>query len=561
MTIERNTIKWNGWGWAAHKDALAERDDVWDWLSHELGMPSLLATPARPLEEITLAPSGLTAAERTLLVSIVGADRVRDDTHERAFHALGRSYHDLLRLRAGDLTIAPDAVLYPRGADEILAILALASEAGIAIVPYGGGTSVVGGVSAERGPFKAAVTLDLSGMERVGDIDPLAGVASAQAGIYGIAFEKALQAKGLTLGHYPQSFEFSTLGGWIAHRGAGQNSIRYGKAEDWLVSAKLATPRGMFETESFPASAAGPRLTDLVAGSEGQFGIITEATVRVRALPETSDYRGYLFRDFASGAAAIRQAMQEEIPAAMLRLSDAEETRFYRAFGAVGKKPGLKSWLEKSYLDYRSFDAKACALIAGFEGRESEAADGRRRFDAVARKLGAISIGRGAGARWHEGRFHGPYLRDPMMDRGVGVDTLETAASWSKIDALAAAVRTALEESIRTTAPMPGAKGIVMCHISHAYPTGASLYFTYIFPRALDGEISQWQAIKKAGSDAVASHGGTISHHHGVGEDHLPWMANEKGALGLEVLRAVKRVFDPKGILNPGKSIPPSTPP
>ena len=556
MTIDRNLIRWNGWGWAAHKDALASRDDVWDWLAGELGMPSLLATPARPLEEITLAPSRLSAAERTLLVAIVGADRVRDDTYERAFHALGRSYHDLLRLRAGDLSIAPDAVVYPRGADEILAVLALASEAGIAIIPFGGGSSVIGGVSAASGPFKAAITLDLSGMDRVSDIDPVSSTATAEAGIYGTALEKALHAKGLTLGHYPQSYEFSTLGGWIAHRGAGQNSIRYGKAEDWLVSAKLATPRGMYETEPFPASAAGPRLTDLIAGSEGQFGIITEATVRVRPLPAESEYRGYLFRDFASGAAAIRHAMQEEIPAAMLRLSDAEETRFYRAFGAVGKKRGIKGRVEQAYLDYLKFDAKVCALIAGFEGDAHEVAEGRRRFAAIAKRLGALSIGKGPGARWLEGRFHGPYLRDPMMDRGVGVDTLETATSWLKIDALATAVRTALENTIRETAPTNGGKGIVMCHISHAYPDGASLYFTYIFPRALHGEIAQWQAIKKAASEAIVSHGGTISHHHGAGEDHLPWMTAEKGALGLEALRALKRVFDPKGILNPGKLIP-----
>ena len=557
MTIERNIIRWNGWGWAAHKDDLAQRDEVWNWLANELGMPSLLATPPRPLEEIELASPGLEPSDRAKLVTILGADRVRDDVYERAFHALGRSYHDLLRLRSGDLGVAPDAVLYPRGSDEVLAVLALASENGIALIPYGGGTSVVGGVTAAKGPFKAAITLDLSGMNRIGEIDVLSGTATAEAGIYGVTLEKALQSKGVTLGHYPQSFEFSTLGGWISHRGAGQQSIRYGKAEDWLLSAKLATPRGMFETEPYPASAAGPRLTDLIVGSEGQFGVITEATFRVRPRPKVSDYRGYLFRDFATGAAAIRQAMQEEIPAATLRLSDAEETRFYRGFGAVGKKPGLKGWATRAFLDYRKFDSQACALIAGFEGEEAEVVDSRRRFAAIAGKLGAMSIGRGPGARWYEGRFHGPYLRDPLMDRGVGVDTLETAANWSKLDALASAVRSALEITIRQTAPMNGARGIVMNHISHAYPDGASLYFTYIFPRALDGEIAQWQAIKKAASDAIAGNGGTISHHHGVGEDHLAWMANEKGALGLEALRAVKRVFDPKGILNPGKLIPP----
>jgi alkyldihydroxyacetonephosphate synthase len=327
MTIERDTLRWNGWGWTAQRDALAARDEVWTWLAGELGMPSLLATPARSLEEATLAPPRLTSDARAHFVAILGVDRVRDDAFERAFHARGRSYHDLLRLRAGDLSVAPDAVLYPRGADEILAVLAFADEHGIAVVPYGGGTSVVGGVSADSGPFQAVVTLDLSGMDRVHEIDPLAGTATAEAGVYGVALEKALNAKGVTLGHFPQSFEFSTLGGWIAHRGAGQQSLRYGKAEDWLVSAKLATPRGLFESESFPASAAGPRLTDLIVGSEGCFGVITEATVRVRPLPKASVYRGYLFRDFASGTAAVRAAMQEEIPAAMLRLSDAERPR------------------------------------------------------------------------------------------------------------------------------------------------------------------------------------------------------------------------------------------
>ncbi len=556
MTIERSTIRWNGWGWTAHKDALAARDEVWTWLAHELGMPSLLATPARPLDEATLAPPRLTDEERAHLVAILGADRVHDDTYERAFHARGRSYHDLLRLRAGDLSVAPDAVLYPRGADEILAVLAFANDSGLAVVPFGGGTSVVGGVSAASGPFKAIVTLDLSGMDRIGDIDTLAGTATAEAGVYGIALEKALQAKGVTLGHYPQSFEFSTLGGWIAHRGAGQQSLRYGKAEDWLVSAKLATPRGLFTSESFPASAAGPRLTDLIAGSEGAFGVITQATVRVRPLPKASDYRGYLFRDFASGTAAIRHAMQEEIPVAMLRLSDADETHFHRTFSALGKVSGIADRLAQACLDLRGIDAKAAALIAGFEGDAREVADGRKRFARVAEHLSAVPLGRGPGERWREARFYWPYLRDPKMDRGVGIDTFETSASWSKIDALHNAVRMALETAIRETAPRPDARGIVMCRISHAYRDGASLTFTAIFPRALAGEIAQWQAIKKAATDAIVAEGGTISHHHGIGEDHLPWMTNEKNALGVEVLDAVKRVFDPKGILNPGKLIP-----
>jgi alkyldihydroxyacetonephosphate synthase len=558
MGMDRGKLKWNGWGWAAHKDALGGREEVWTWIAGELGMPSLLATPARPFEDIALPETKLDRETHAELVDMLGAERVRDDAQERAFHALGQSYHDLLRLRAGDLSAAPDAVLYPRATDEVLALLAFASEHDIAVVPFGGGTSVVGGVTGARGNFRNLMTLDLSGMDRLIDIDTVSRTATAEAGIYGPALEKGLSAKGLTLGHHPQSFEFSTLGGWVAHRGAGQGSNRYGRAEDWLAGAKLATPKGLLDTNTFPASAAGPQLNDIVLGSEGAFGIVTEATVRVHPVPAAQDYRGYLFRDFASGAAAIRAAVQDELPATMLRLSDSEETRFYRAFGALGKKRGLKDRLTGMFLERRGFDAKACALIASFEGDAPMVEASRKHFAHIAKRFGALSIGEGQGRRWREGRFHGPYMRDPMMDRGLGVDTLETATSWSKIDTLYTAVRTALDGAMRETAPRPGAHGVVMCHISHSYPDGASLYFTTIFPRALDGDIAQWRTIKRAASGAIAAHGGTISHHHGVGEDHLAWMAQEKGVLGIEVLRAIKSALDPKGILNPGKLIPPS---
>lgn len=556
MSIDRSKISWNGWGWAAHKDALAGREDVWTWLAGELGMPSLLATPPRDIADVTLPATRLPIDTRAKLVAMLGQDRVRDDNYERAFHALGRSYHDLLKLRAGELSTAPDAVLYPRGTDEVIALLAFAAENDVAVVPYGGGTSVVGAVNADRGKFHSVVTLDLSGMDRLIEIDTTSHTATAEAGIYGPALEKGLQAKGMTLGHYPQSFEFSTLGGWIAHRGAGQGSGRYGRAEDWLVGAKLATPQGLLDTNGFPASSAGPQLNDIVLGSEGAFGIVTEATVRVHPAPAASDYPGYLFHDFADGAAAIRTAVQDELPATMLRLSDADETRFYRAFGALGKTRGFKDKIADFVLKSRGFDTNACALIAGFEGDAHTVSSSQKQFAAIAKKFGAMALGEGQGKRWREGRFHGPYLREPMMDRGIGVDTLETAASWSKIDALRTAVRTALDTAMRETAPRPGAQGVVMSHISHSYPDGASLYFTYFFPRALGNELTQWRTIKTAASDTIVANGGTISHHHGVGEDHLPWIAQEKGPLGIAVLRAIKDALDPKGILNPGKLIP-----
>ena len=346
------------------------------------------------------------------------------------------------------------------------------------------------------------------------------------------------------------------MGGWIAHHGAGQGSNRYGRASDWLVSAKLATPRGLLCTGEVPASAAGPRLKNIVLGSEGLFGVITEATFRIRPLPSVRDYRAFLFPDFDAGAAAIRAAMKEDIAAAMLRLSDAEETRFYRAYGGLGKVRTIAHRLADHYLTMRGFTDKACALIAGYEGTANDVGPARKHFSKIAKRFGALSLGPRMGAHWLQTRFQGPYLRDPMMDRGIGVDTLETATSWSKLPALCEATRAALQSAIRETAPREGASGVVMCHISHSYRDGASLYFTYIFPRALDGDIAQWRAIKKAATDAIMANGGTLSHHHGVGEDHLPWMAQEQGALGIDVLRAIKVALDPKGTLNPGKLLP-----
>lgn len=560
MGIDRSKLRWNGWGWIDRPDDVSARDEVWTWLATELGMPSLLATPARPLEEIELPPSRLSSIDWRVLGALIGLDQQHNSKFERAFHARGQSYHDLLRLRAGDLSDAPDAVVYPRSREDVLKLLAFASERGIAVVPYGGGTSVVGGVTARGGDLNAVISLDLTEMNRLIAVDTDSRTATAEAGIIGPVLEKELQTRGFTLGHYPQSFEFSTLGGWIAHRGAGQESNRYGKAEDWLLSAEVATPRGMLRTGDFPASAAGPRLADLIVGSEGTFGIVTQATLEVQPLPPVSEGTAYLFRDFAAGAAATRDAVQNGVAATMLRLSDAEETRFYRAFSAVGRRTPFSDWIKSTVLKARGF-SQPCILIAQFAGTKRRVDFAKAQLQQIAKQHHAMALGDKPAAHWRAGRFHGPYLRDPMLDRGIGVDTLETATRWPNVQNLYAAVKTALENAIADTVPRPFARGVVMCHISHSYTDGASLYFTYIFPRALNGEIEQWRAIKRAASAAIVANGGTISHHHGVGEDHLPWMMQEKGALGIAVLRAIKSALDPKGILNPGKLIPPEAPP
>jgi alkyldihydroxyacetonephosphate synthase len=516
-------------------------------------MPSLLATPARPLEDIWLPHSNLTPADRRILARLLDGEAVRDDKFERASHAGGRSYQDLLRLRAGDLGDAPDVVVYPRSHLDVLTLLAFASERSIAVVPFGGGTSVVGGVKPRRSGHNGVLTIDLSAMHRVENIDAQSLTVSAQAGIFGPALEQTLSARGLTLGHFPQAFEFSTLGGWIAHRGTGQLFNRYGGPEDWLAGVEVATPRGMLRGSDFPASGTGPRLTDLIVGSEGVFGIITRATVRLHRAAEATTGRAYLFRNFASGTAAIRGAMQSGVPTAMLRLSDAEEARFHRALDRLGDSPSLLQRASAAILNSWRYE-RPCLLLAAFEGSAESVQLAKKTFGSIAREHGALRLGSGPVRHWQQSRFSSPYLRDTMLDRGLGVDTMETATSWANLQALYEGVKTALERAIAETVPRPLAHGIVMCHTGHACSDGASLHFTYIFPRALGDEFGQCQAVNRAAVEAVLANGGTISHYHG--EDHLSGITQEKCEIGIEVLRAIKGTLDPQGILNPGKLIP-----
>lgn len=543
MTIDRKKLRWNGWGWVDAPDMLGERADaVWAWMAEAVGVDRLPETPAKPLEEISLpklrlGPTRLEALERK-----VSAERVKTDPYERAFHARGKSYHDLVKLRRGEIDHAPDAVVYPETEDEVFALIQWAATENIALVPYGGGSSVVGGVTAQgRDADQPVVTLDLTLMDQILEIDERARTARVQPGVYGPALEEALQARGWTLGHYPQSFEFSTLGGWIAHRGAGQQSNKYGKAEKWVVSTRLATPKGVWTTEGFPASAAGPQLTQSIVGSEGVLGVITEATVRIQPKPEAMDYRGYMFQEFEKGCEAIRAIVQAGVPTAMIRLSDLEETYFFSALQMAGKGGPPR--------------ARFCMMIVGLEGDRASVDAALEKSRKIVEAGGGMHMGEGFGESWYKNRFGSPYLRDPMMDRGMGVDTLETSTNWSNLLPLHAKVTQTIGDAMAAHPGKPGANAIVMAHISHSYPDGASLYFTFSFLRDLEDELGQWWAIKRAASDVILENGGTISHHHGVGTDHREWATREKGPVGSAVLRAMKHEVDPKRILNPGKLI------
>ncbi len=482
-----------------------------------------------------VADSALTVPVRTEFEELLGADHVLVDPQERLGRTGGLSYLDLLHARAGDEVPVPDAVLLPADPDQVQAVLDVCVRHDIGVVPFGGGTSVVGGVAALRGDKAAVVVLDLVRLDELVSVDPVSRIAVLQAGLRGPEAERLLAAHGYTLGHVPQSFERATIGGFAATRSAGQASSGYGRFEDMVAGVRLATPKGEWRLGVAPASAAGPDLRQLAVGSEGTLGVITEVALRVRPLPEQRHYEGWIVDGWEAGAAAVRKLAQDHALADVTRLSDVDETNVSFSLNA-----GLKTTALKTYLAVRGIK-NPCLLIVGWEG---DVARRRRRTSAMLKCSGAVRIGKVLGESWRHGRFNGPRQRDALLDLGVCVETLETAAYWSNLDELHDAVRAALVASL--------GRAIVMCHVSHAYETGASLYFTVLTSRDDTDPVGQWQRAKAAACEAITGIG-TISHHHAVGVDHAPYLEAEIGRIGLDVLRAAKSAVDPTGILNPGK--------
>ncbi len=521
-------MPWGAWG---PRRPLPE--PVRELLGQFLG---LAAAPPPPADaaEVALAPSRLTPAAQAALGAAIGAEHVRTDRAERLRHTGGKSTTDLLRRRAGDATHAPDAIARPGSHDEVLALLAAAERQQIAVVPFGGGTSVTGGVEALDGGLTAVVALDLARMNRLTGVDATAQTATFEAGVSAPQAERLLTTRGFTLGHFPQSFEHATIGGFAATRSAGQNSTGYGRFDDMVIALRAATPRGTLALGRAPASAAGPDLRQLLLGSEGAFGVITEVTVSVANLPVEELDEAWLFADFPAGIAAVR-ALAQTAPGSvtMARLSDETETS---VSGILSGRP-----------------ASGCLLVVSIEGTSSAVADRHARAAEVLRDHGGHPAGAGPVADWRASRFDAPYLRDSLLDAGALAETLETATTWSDLAALHQSVRTALTQALTAAGTPP----VVMCHVSHLYPAGASLYFTVATAQTAD-PVAQWAAAKRAASEAIIAGGGTITHHHAVGLDHRDYLSAEIGELGVRVLRAVKNTLDPAGIMNPGKLIPPA---
>ncbi len=517
---------WSGWGDPA--EAVRLGPAVLGLIEQALGVRR--PRPAVALEDVRVPPSQLGEGVHGRLAAIVGAEHVRADRETRLRHTRGKSTPDLLRIRAGEADDAPDAVVGPGAHEEVLELLRVCAEERVAVVPFGGGTSVVGGLAARREGFAAVLALDLGRLRRLLEVDEVSRTATLEPGLRGPEAEALLAARGYTIGHHPQSFHYATLGGFAATRSSGQASAGYGRFDERVVALRVATPRGTLELGRAPRSAAGPDLRQLFLGSEGTLGVITALRVEVRPAPAVRVYEGWRFGSFAEGALALRRLVQDGPVPTVLRLSDEAETALNLArpteLGVGG--------------------AGGCLCIAGYEGSEADVEARRTGGAAVLGACGA-ELDAQAGAEWEHGRYAGPYVRDALLDAGALVETLETATFWSRLEGLYEAVALALRETLTALGSPP----VVLCHISHVYRSGASLYYT-VGAAQLEDPLAQWRAAHHAAGEAILAAGGTISHHHGVGRDHREHYAREVGPLGVEALRAAKAALDPAGILNPG---------
>jgi alkyldihydroxyacetonephosphate synthase len=526
MTLETPTVEMHPQRWGDPAAATELPESARGLVELAFGLQDRPATPGTP-------PG--TALDESLLDGlreIVGAEHVLVDDETRALRTRGKSTPDLLRARTGDLTDAPDAVVRPDGHVEVAAVLAWAVEHRVAVVPFGGGTCVTGGLAARRDGFAGLVSLDLVRMKRLLAVDDVSMTATLQPGLRGPEAEALLAEHGLTLGHYPQSFEHASIGGFAATRSSGQSSAGYGRFDAMVVGLTAATPTGSLDLGSAPANAAGPDLRQLLLGSEGTFGVITSVTVRVRRTPEVTTYEGWRWPSFDAGSDAMRTLAQAGLLPTVVRLSDESETAIKLADpSSIG-----------------GADDAGCLMITGYEGTAEQVTARRAAVTTVLEGLGGSALGEEPGQKWLDGRFHAPYLRDSLLDHGVLVETVETATFWSNRERLYADVKAALQAAL-------GEGSLVLCHVSHVYETGCSLYFT-VATRQAEDPLAQWQVAKAAASDAMIAAGATITHHHAVGTDHKPWFAQEIGEVGVRMLRAVKAEVDPDGILNPGVLIP-----
>jgi len=549
-------MKWYGWGREdvafSHEDKPSFAPFVADVVGVDLDAPSAQIPDLAGLD--VPAPRH-PAALADALVGAVGADQVHTDDLDRVVHTYGKSLRDLVRARAGIFGRVPDLVVYPADEDQIAAVLAAALAADAVVIPFGGGSNIVGSLEAPVDEPRPVVSVDLGRLDRVVEVDAEARLARIQAGVLGPEMERQLNELGWTMGHFPDSFSHSTLGGWIATRSSGMQSDVYGDIGQITKAVRVLSPGGVIATRAVPSQSTGPSVLQMVLGSEGRLGIITEATVQVHRLPAKRVVLGYFFPSFDAGVTAMREIAESEAAPIITRVSDARETRFsFATRRASHGLSGLVSAGLKRYLSARGWDLdQMCLSFIGYEGSPLHVANQKAAVAAVVKRNGGIGVGTGPGTLYDQKKFDTPYIRDFLLDRGALADVSETATSWSRLLPLYRAVVADAEKAFAAV----GVQGWIMCHLSHSYHSGACLYFTFAFAPAPGTEpVPQYDTVKSAVQQAFLDNGGTLSHHHAVGREHARWLAEDISPAGSEVLAALFAAVDPGRNLNPGAILP-----
>jgi alkyldihydroxyacetonephosphate synthase len=549
-------MKWWGWGLEGVEFTHEDKPDLAPFIKKVLGLDvGLPVTPPTRFEDLQIPEPNLPDGLRAALEQAVTARFVSVDPLDRVVHARGKSLRDLIRQRRGDLPRVPDVIVSPGSEDEVTAVLRAALDADAVVIPFGGGSSISGSLEPPGAETRPVVSVDLVRLDKLLAIDRHSRLARVQAGVFGPDLERQLAVQGYTLGHFPDSFPHSTLGGWIATRSSGMQSDRYGDMADLVRGLRVVTPSGTLITRPIPASSTGPSVREMLLGSEGRLGIITEATVHVRKLPERRTILGYLFPTWSDGLAAMRDIAASEASVSVTRISDANETQF--SF-ATRKHPTLLDKLQstalQTFLKRRlGYDVEQmCLSFIGYEGSQGHVAQQRRAVGRIVKRHRGLCIGSGPGALYDQKKFDTPYIRDFLLDRGALGDVSETAMPWSRLTPVYEAV---IEAGSGALAAL-GVQGYLMCHLSHSYHAGACLYFTFAFSPTPGGDmIAQYDVVKSAIQQAFVDNGATLSHHHAVGTEHAQWLEQDISAPGVVMLRALFQGTDPGGQLNPGKIV------
>lgn len=549
-------MKWWGWGVEGVEFTHEDKPALGPFIKEVLGLDVTRATTA-PLrfDQLQIADPTLPDALRVALAKAVGAEHVSVDPLDRVVHARGKSVRDLIRQRRGDLPRVPDVVVRPGDEDAVTAVLQAALAANAVVIPFGGGSSISGSLEAPADEQRPIVSVDLGRLDKLLSIDEHARLATVQAGVFGPHLEEQLNARGYTFGHFPDSFTHSTLGGWIATRSSGMQSDAYGDIADLTRGLRVVTPNGTLVAQPVPSQSTGPSVREMVLGSEGRLGIITEATVHVRRLPQERKILGYLFPTFAAGLAAMRDIVASECSVSVTRVSDAPETTF--SF-ATRKRSTLLDRVQskalQTFLQRRlGFELRQmCLSFIGYEGSEGHVAEQRKAVGKIVKRHGGLCIGSSPGALYDQKKFDTPYIRDFLLDRGVPADVSETAMPWSRLqtvyDAASAAGHGAFAQL--------GVRGYLMCHLSHSYHGGACLYFTFAFEPSPGADmLVEYDVVKSAIQQAFVDNGATLSHHHAVGTEHAQWLEQDISAPGVAMLEALFSGTDPGRNLNPGKIV------